>query len=722
MTVLVAAALLCGCDVVSGDPDTQAADALAHRLLGKAADRICFRLLEADSTDVFRLSSEGRRIVIEGNNANAMAVGLNRYLKYWCHVDAGWFSWDKMDLPERLPRIEVPYSEKARAEDRFFLNYCTFGYTMPWWGWSEWEHFIDWMALQGINLPLAITGQEAIWYQIWTELGLSDEEVRSYFTGPAHLPWHRMLNLDRWGGPLPQSWLDGQAELQKKIVQRERELNMKPVLPAFAGHVPPELARIYPEARIEKMSDWAGFDVKDHPYFLDPMDPLFPVIQRKFVEKETEMYGTDHIYGIDLFNEMIPRSWEPDYLARVSRQCYESLSAVDPDAVWLQMTWLFWNERRYWTQDKIRPYITSYPAEKSLLLDYYCERQEVWRQTEGYYGVPFIWCYLGNFGGNTFLAGNMADISARIEATFAEAGPNFRGLGSTLEGFDCNPFVYQFIFEKAWEGPVHQDLDAYADALADCRSGVVSEAARKAWQILLKEIYIDRSVPGHSPILNLRPSFQRSSSYHSSVSFSYENEKLLEVIRLLLEADGKGSAYAFDLVNLTRQYLSNRFEAGFAAYKAAFEDGDRARMEALQGELIGTFDTLETLLSTHSYFLLGKWIADARAWGTTPQEADYFESNARNLLTSWGDRGNYLTDYADRTWAGLVSAYYKPRWERFFQAVNASLDAGTPFDEAALLEQLEDFEAAFWKERPGRFPDTPNGNPKAAVESILSAL
>ena len=365
-TLAAAAFLAAGC--VSAprydDPDTQAASALAHRLLGKTADRIEFRLTEADA-DVFRLSSRGSRIVIEGNNANSMAVGLNHYLKYYCLVNVGWFSWDRIDMPRKLPKVAEPVEVKARVEDRFFLNYCTYGYTMPWWQWSEWEHFIDWMALQGINLPLAITGQEAIWYKIWTEMGLTDEEVRTYFTGPAHLPWHRMLNIDHWGSPLPMSWLDGQAELQKKIVARERELNMRPVLPAFAGHVPPELNRIYPEAQIERMSDWAGFDLEDYPYFLDPMDPLFPVIQKKFVEKETEIYGTDHIYGIDLFNEMIPKSWEPDYLSRVSRQCYESLAAVDPDAVWLQMTWLFWNERKYWTQDRIEPYITSYPAENA---------------------------------------------------------------------------------------------------------------------------------------------------------------------------------------------------------------------------------------------------------------------------------------------------------------------------------------------------------------------
>ena len=723
--IYAAAALLatgCGFAHHYDNPDAQAASDLAYRILGRTANKIEFRVIESDTTDVFRLSSEGSHVIIEGNNANSMAVGLNHYLKYYCLVNVGWFSWDKIDVPKKLPPVPQPVEIKARVEDRFFLNYCTYGYTMPWWQWKEWEHFIDWMALQGINLPLAITGQEAIWYKIWTEMGLTDEEVRTYFTGPAHLPWHRMLNIDHWGSPLPKSWLDGQADLQKKIVARERELNMRPVLPAFAGHVPPELNRIYPDAKIERMSDWAGFDLEDYPYFLDPMDPLFPEIQKKFVEKETEVYGTDHIYGIDLFNEMIPKSWKPDYLSRVSRQCYESLAAADPDAVWLQMTWLFWNERKYWTQDRIKPYITSYPAEKSLLLDYYCERQEVWRQTKSYYGVPFIWCYLGNFGGNTYLAGYFADIDQRIENTFAEAGPNFKGLGSTLEGFDCNPFIYQFIFEKAWEIPQHKNLSIYGRALADSRLGKICGPGREAWDVLLNEIYVDRSVPGHSPIMNLRPSFGRSSSYHSSVRFSYENEKLMEVIMQLLETDARTSSSNFDLVNLTRQFLSNRFESVFAEYKKAYEDRDRATMAEKKAALLDCFDKMEELLSTQTYFLLGRWIADARAWGTTPEEADYYESNARNLLSTWGDRGNILTDYADRTWAGLVSSYYKPRWQMFLDAVDAALDAEAEFDEAALLDSLKDFEYKWWKERPGTFASTPNGDPKAAVRKVLDTI
>ena len=36
-----------------------------------------------------------------------------------------------------------------------------------WWDWERWEKEIDWMALQGINLPLAFTGQETIWQKVF---------------------------------------------------------------------------------------------------------------------------------------------------------------------------------------------------------------------------------------------------------------------------------------------------------------------------------------------------------------------------------------------------------------------------------------------------------------------------------------------------------------------------------------------------------------------------
>ena len=77
-------------------------------------------------------------------------------------------------------------------------------------------------------------------------------------------------------------------------------------------------------------------------------------------------------------------------------------------------------------------------------------------------------------------------------------------------------------------------------------------------------------------------------------------------------------------------------------------------------------------------FSLDDWIRDARAWGTTEAEKDYFEMNARTIITVWGDTYR-LTDYANRDWDGLVETFYKVRWQKFFDAVLAAYDAGEPF-------------------------------------------
>ena len=182
------------CQIRAEDTNITTMRKMTQRLFPQQASFFDFRLLNDTSTDTFTIKSEGNKIIISGNNANSMAVGLNHYLKNYCLTTISWYKDDPIELPKTLPNIPAEVTIKANVPTRFFLNYCTFGYSMTWWKWSDWEHFIDWMALNGINMPLAITGQEAIWYKVWSKLGLTDEEIRGYFTGPAHLPWHRMCN------------------------------------------------------------------------------------------------------------------------------------------------------------------------------------------------------------------------------------------------------------------------------------------------------------------------------------------------------------------------------------------------------------------------------------------------------------------------------------------------------------------------------------------------
>ena len=68
-----------------------------------------------------------------------------------------------------------------------------------------------------------------------------------------------MGNLQTWGGPLTEHWHQHQMQLQKQILQRMRQFGMFPVAPAFAGHVPGQLKRVLPQARIDRLPVWAEF-------------------------------------------------------------------------------------------------------------------------------------------------------------------------------------------------------------------------------------------------------------------------------------------------------------------------------------------------------------------------------------------------------------------------------------------------------------------------------
>jgi alpha-N-acetylglucosaminidase len=130
------------------------------------------------------------------------------------------------------------------------------GYTTAFWEWSRWEREIDWMAMNGINFPLAFVGQEYVWQQVFAQLGMNATAVReSWFSNAAFLPWNRMGNINNWAGPLTSDFINAQVLLQKQvcswfvlllfcfstmrgeqILARERSFGMKPILPGFAGH------------------------------------------------------------------------------------------------------------------------------------------------------------------------------------------------------------------------------------------------------------------------------------------------------------------------------------------------------------------------------------------------------------------------------------------------------------------------------------------------------
>ena len=672
----------------SGTSDERAASQLAKRIVPGYSDDLVF-LQVHDTIDFFEISQEGDDIVISGNNANSMAMGLNHYLKNFCNVTVSWYAFDPVQYPSQMPSIEEAIRVEARTKNRFFLNYCTFGYTMPWWKWEDWEHFIDWMALNGVNMPLANTGQEAVWQKVWRKHGLTDDEIKAYFTGPAHLAWHRMSNIDHFDGPLPQNWIDSQVKLQKKILKRERQLNMRPVLSAFNGHVPEQLKEIYPEASITDIPRWSSFPKDNLCHFLSPTDSLYAQIQKEFMEEQENMFGTDHIYGVDLFNEVEAPSWDPQTLADIARGAYESMAAVDPEAIWLQMGWMFYYDSKHWTKENIEAYLRAVPQDRVVILDYYLEHTPVWTITDKFYGQPYILCYLGNFGGNIRLSGNFHQASDRIEKAFAEGGSNMAGIGSTLEGFGINQFMYEFILDKAWETGISDQ--EWVKKLASKRVGFEDTCAEKVWQTLTDSIYIAGSFSSQTPLACARPCLEGYWHWTSIHNTRYDNATLIRTWEELLKVNSDRDTYRYDLVNLGTQALGNHFAVLRDRFTAAYKAKDINTAKEVAQQMLTVLDDLDALAACNPDLRLDRWLDDASACAKTDQEAAYYRKNARTIITIWGESCT-ITDYATRLWSGLIDSYYAPRWKMFIDEILSCIEEDREYDQEAFFDVLSEFE------------------------------
>ena len=89
--------------------DIDQAKALAERLSHQLLQKVDFELITSpiDGSDIFSLESRGNKVVIGGNNANSMAVGLNRYLNRYCKTTVSWYADIAVDLPANLPDVPV---------------------------------------------------------------------------------------------------------------------------------------------------------------------------------------------------------------------------------------------------------------------------------------------------------------------------------------------------------------------------------------------------------------------------------------------------------------------------------------------------------------------------------------------------------------------------------------------------------------------------------------
>lgn len=632
-------------------------------------------IAQENGKDVFEIESKGTKIILRGSSGVAIASALYHYLTEFCHCQVTW-NGTKLNLPEKLPLVQKKIRKNTPYQYRYYLNYCTFNYSMSWWDWSRWEKEIDWMALHGINMPLAITGEEYTWYLLYKEMGFSDDDLKDFFTGPAYFSWFWMGNIDGWGGPLPLSWMKSHFELQKKILARQRALGMKSVLPAFTGHVPAAFKKRFPRAKLKNTNWTNGFA---DTYILDSEDPMFAEIGKRFLQKQTELLGTDHLYSADTFNENEPPSDDPAFIGKLSKRVYDGMHQADTAAVWVMQGWLFYSDRKFWKEAQTEALLNAVPNDKMIILDLATEIEPVWKRTDSFYGKPWIWNMLHNFGGNTNLFGRMDVVaSAPSSALNDPKSGNLVGIGLTMEGIEQNPVLYELMTAHTWQTQAI-DPGIWLPNYIRNRYGRKDAHALKAWDILHKTVY---SVPqdkyirdGAESIIQARPTLDSLTRW-TNTRLNYLPKDLLpawdELIRASVNCKNS-DGFQYDLIDVTRQVMANYALPIQQQTINDYRRKDLAAFRKSSRKFIQLITDLDQLLATRKDFLLGPWVADARHWGNNEAEKALYETNAKDLITLWGDAKSPLHEYACRQWSGLMNDFYKPRWQQFFQKLDFSL-------------------------------------------------
>lgn len=182
-------ALSCTSFSCTAQHDIKAVQAMVRRIVPDHARHFTVELINnVKGYDIFEIESDHNKIIVRGNNGVAIASGLYYYLNEFTHSQITW-NGVNLNLPDTFPKVPKKIIKTTPHNYRYYLNYCTFNYSMSWWDWDRWEREIDWMALHGINMPLSLTGQEYTWYQVYKEMGFTAEDLQKFFTGPAYFAW-----------------------------------------------------------------------------------------------------------------------------------------------------------------------------------------------------------------------------------------------------------------------------------------------------------------------------------------------------------------------------------------------------------------------------------------------------------------------------------------------------------------------------------------------------
>jgi len=724
---------------------------LIDRVTGpSSSERFEYEIIPKDAVtgmDVYEIDWKDGKPVLRGNNMVSLASAFNYYLKYYIYLDFPYVGDSRLHLPETLVsvptkiRIVFPYQYR-----HYFNENCEYKYTTVLYGMMEWQHRLDWLAMNGFNMFLMDAGDYAVWDDAATKLGIADnaaamKELRSSAKDTNNYMGQYTISEDA---------VQRDGEIARFITETAFKLGLEPEVRPFVGQVPfmflnnrdqyygnnpvSNITVNLPNSIFDGMLLYAGARWFNLPQgvFISP-ETAQNVPEQKKVEMKEKFTEIAQIYyesllkitGFDDYGR-VPKFGYKDLVGeqgfvvqheafprKVLAEMSEEFSKINPDSIWMQTSWRY----SKWLTEYYKP-------GRLMFVDLKAENRPLWKTSDEFAGTPWLWSVLLNFGGNTGMDAGLGTVADMVMDA-KNNSHHMRGISIAPEGGDTNPAFYGFMAEMTWRSEA-PDVDQWIKDYTKRRYGEANYAAAQqdidqAWSVLLDTVYSDflpKGVDGPSQtLINAAPKLTGAlSRYYGSNVKLYQAHEIIPVWKSMLDAAQKMTdptpQFLYDLVDITRQVLGDVSGDIYAQINPSFLAKNKENTLKYAQLMVDLAADMDEILATDKEFMLGTRLERARNRGSNDSDALYYEKSERTFLTFWimdkPDSGGLL-DYSNRHLSGLMTDYYGKRWEVFRDALMTALDNNTGLNQGMVNTTNRNHAVQFTEDR-SIYPTVPQGN------------
>jgi hypothetical protein len=413
-------------------------------------------------------------------------------------------------------------------------------------------------------------------------------------------------------------------------------------------------------------------------------------VEKKYLAKVIELFGTDHLYLYSPYCEIDVGGGSPEKNLQLrieaAKGIIKLIQDVDPKSVWVADTWDMIDANR-WNPQRIKTYLDAFPAERMYLYNTAADAETppLAKENGWWQGKKWAFGVVNAFAGEDALRGDLAELTRRVKE--AATGPNCTGLFMVPEMTHYNVMFWDLATHLAWQ-PAEVDVDKFLRDYCLRRYGEeLQQPMAEVWQKVAQAVL--RYKPYRGETFRIARMYRHYPWYHwttkgmgnnESAPMFTETESILKEqtddlrkeIPLLREAMDQflalrdkqkpSAVYSEDAVVLFRTYAAKCFNWETSSAYYAFKAGDKAACGRHRERAMAILGQIRDVLALCPSYSINKTIAEAAA---VPGSNKFIPQMIRQACINW----EYVTNDVYEQFEGQ----YIPRMKAYFSVLQEKL-------------------------------------------------